>query len=290
MTTAKQKNRRAFALAGGSIAAVLGGLALFAGTDAYAADDEVDPPPPPPPEESDTTPVPGPSGGGDRKLMLDWARRWQFPEPFIAFLDAKARGESGHDARVYLGQYPPPSAQGTVRLRNRGSLSIEQFEAQQEQETWAAKKGFSRNLDKHYLECTFTQGANAQDYTFGSGGLFGMLPNSAVAAFWNTEERCINPVEAVFEVGPALICAWAYAARTIKNREWDGSLGELAVAWRMPSAVGPGDSQADVKSKNKLDKALSSLGYSYTSNTTIGALVDSQSTYLQWLADWRNNR
>lgn len=76
-------------------------------------------------------------------------------------------------------------------------------------------------------------------YVFGSGGLFAMLPASALAVFSGTELECLHPW-AVFDPAPSLVMGMGYADRLMG---WKGYAEEptflnLRVGWGNPSAMG----------------------------------------------------
>lgn len=74
-------------------------------------------------------------------------------------------------------------------------------------------------------------------YTFGSGGLFAMMPASAIAAFKNSASyRCVHPWS-IFDPTPTMIYA-AWMARRLQGwSNWDGTVIGMRAGWASPSSM-----------------------------------------------------
>ncbi len=126
--------------------------------------------------------------------------------------------------------------------------------AAQQREHRAAIRAYERNADR-YRDC----GHPADDYTFGSGGWFGLLPANALAAFHGTKYQCMHP-SYVFFPGSAVVMAIEFARRLMAWSSWKSvpTFANLRVGWGDPSKMG--NSGAIAESERKLKGRLSELG------------------------------
>jgi hypothetical protein len=75
-------------------------------------------------------------------------------------------------------------------------------------------------------------------YSFGSGGLFAMLPAAALAAFkTDPAMQCVHPWS-IFDPSASMIYAAWFARRLQGWSNWDGTVLSLRTGWGNPSAMG----------------------------------------------------
>ncbi len=124
----------------------------------------------------------------------------------------------------------------------------------QQREQRAAARAYERNAER-YRDCGFP----VDDYTFGSGGWFGLLPANALAAFKDTDYRCLHPYY-VFFPGASIVMAIEFARRLMNWSSWKSAptFANLRVGWGDPSKMG--DRKAMAESAAKLKARLSELG------------------------------
>lgn len=182
-------------------------------------------------------PMPEPLSGGqdDIRYLAEWAF---LDEEWTIFLEWVAKGESNFNNLVGLGN---PSLFPDWAKANKSMA-----------EAAAAARGYERNS---YLKSC---GWGASRYTFGSGGWFGLLPASAVAAFKGTRYECIDPWS-VFDPVASFVEALDYARRLVSN--WSGfkknpTWQNLRLGWGNPSEMGDPEALARVDGED-----LEALGY-----------------------------
>ncbi len=172
------------------------------------------------------------------KLGLD--EHWQ------VFLVAAALGESGFDTNRGLGRMhgAPPWADMTMRTS----------EANAAQQSW----------DRNHLLFAGC-GHPEEHYTFGTGGLWGQIPSSALFAFRATPAMCTSPWS-VFDPWAALIMLVDSLKRSMHNRKdkflLSPTWGNLRVSMRAPSLMGkPEELERQRTGHKKLGDRLVELGY-----------------------------
>ncbi len=124
----------------------------------------------------------------------------------------------------------------------------------QQREQRAAARAYERNAER-FRDC----GHPVAEYTFGSGGWFGMLPANALAAFNGTAYQCMHPYF-VFFPGASVVMAIEFARRLMSWSSWKSkpTFANLRVGWGDPSAMG--NSSAISESVARLKELLSELG------------------------------
>lgn len=136
----------------------------------------------------------GPSTPPSTSVDLEEAlSRAQVGEPFRQFLRIVAFGESRLNPHVAMGV-------------KQGAPSWVQVNAS-DAEHLAAVRAFN-NTREHYKGSPFSE----DRYTFGSAGLFGMMPPYGLAAFWGSPLAHADPW-LVFEPEAAVVMALAFARR-----------------------------------------------------------------------------
>lgn len=132
-----------------------------------------------------------------------------------------ARGESGGNPNKMLGIKlgAPTWAQGG------GSSSVEKKEAK------AARAVFDTGT-KHVKACAWP----TDDYCFGSGGLYAMLPMSGIKAFWGTTLECLHPWS-VFDEKIGTIMAAHFARRLQLRGGYKGTVWSLRRGWGLPGGM-----------------------------------------------------
>lgn len=132
-----------------------------------------------------------------------------------------ARGESGGNALRMLGIKlgSPTWAEGG------GSSAVEKTEAE------AARAVFDSGK-KHVAHCAWP----VYDYSFGSGGLYAMLPMSGLKAFWGTPLECLHPWT-VFDEKIATIMAAHFARRLQTRAGYQGTVWSLRRGWGVPGGM-----------------------------------------------------
>ena len=118
----------------------------------------------------------------DGKFMLEeLLTAAQLDEDWRIFFRAVARGESGFDSNVVLGER---------RLYPAGSEPSKRTDTLGPGEARGARKAYLRGLEEgRYQGCPWT----GDDFSWGSGGWFGMLPANAWYAYLNTGLGCRHP-------------------------------------------------------------------------------------------------
>lgn len=132
-----------------------------------------------------------------------------------------ARGESGGNPNKMLGIKlgSPVWAQGG------GSSSVEKTEAK-------AARAVFKSGSKHVEHCAWPP----DDYCFGSGGLFAMLPMSGLKAFWGTELECLHPWS-VFDEKTTMVMAAHFARRLTQRSGYQGTVASLRRGWGLPGGM-----------------------------------------------------
>jgi hypothetical protein len=144
------------------------------------------------------------------------------------FLILVARGESGWNPLVGLGD--PSLFPAGTKPNTKASAGAQENEAR------AARVAFERHA-ADFEACGI--GHSEQDFGFGSGGWFGMLPANGIWQLRDTPFRCWPPA-AVFDPARALTMAIAFA-RGLQG--WDGfkanpTVYNLRAGWGIPTSMG----------------------------------------------------
>ena len=155
----------------------------------------------------------------------------------IDFFTFVALGESGWDPKFGMGD--PSLFPKGAKVRTRLS------------EAAAARKAFKRNA-RHFKDC----GHPGEHYSFGSGGLFAILPTYALYHLRDTPLRCGSPF-LVFHAPFAMVAAYAYARSLTKNKLFRGTVASLRAGWWGPSKMDdPADYEVKVeKWRRQLEKS-----------------------------------
>jgi len=204
------------------VAAMLPALAL-------AADDDppIDPPPPS-----------GELGGPSIKA---WLVRAGVPDDVATLIAAVPQRETG-------GTYNPRVARGRVEGTPAwlDKVNLDANEAR------AAEIGHDRNRER------FTASVPAERFRFGSGGLFGFLPSSALSGWASSGVPDMDPWAAVFDVPTSIAAALRYASAAWR---WEAmrerpTPANLRLFWAAPGAmVGESpDAEAAARYDRELDR------------------------------------
>lgn len=188
---------------------------------------------------------PAPQAGEMQQRIRAMADAMGLDASWTAFLEAAAMGESGLNtlAGAGIAADAPPWA----KINERAA------------EATGARRAYDRNFERYYKDCPW----EASRYTFGSGGLWALLPANGLAAFAGTSEICMDPW-AVFEPAPAMAMVYRFLVALMG---WSGfkeepTWGNLRVGMRAPSYMGRPDEIARMRDgKNKLGDRLEQLGY-----------------------------
>lgn len=145
------------------------------------------------------------------------AARAGAPAIWQDFFEFTAFGESGLRTAVGLGSSAgaPPWAEMHT---SKGEVA-------------ASVKGYNNN--EAWLKPCWPKGA----YTFGSGGLFALLPSSALSALKGTPYACAHPWS-IFDPSAAMIYAAGYAHRIQGWSNYQSTVLSMRVGWGNPSAMG----------------------------------------------------
>lgn len=215
--------------------AILLGLA-FSGAE--GGDDETRP------DELDLEP--DVQAGEAQATIRAMAQALGLDQQWAAFLEAAALGESGLNPLMGRGvvQGAPPWAK----------INIDQGESR------AAQRAYNRNADA-LSAC----GHPAEQYNFGSGGLWAQLPANFLMQFpKGSSERCLSPW-AVFDPPAALAMLLGYFRGCMRRDAFKATptWGNLRVCMRAPSRMNRAEELERQRSgKNKLGDRLEQLGYS----------------------------
>jgi hypothetical protein len=109
----------------------------------------------------------------------------------------------------------------------------------------AALVGYDR-----YPERYACSGLPRSAYGFGSGGLYGFLPTTALAS---ADTPCADPRKAVFDLAASTIAAVGWARYLVARGPADFSVAHVLAGWGLPSRLE--DPQA-VAARSATDKAL----------------------------------
>lgn len=283
-----QKAKRALAI-GAAIGGVVGlAFIVSSGSSGSGSDSRPEPEPDPGPydppyvpPEPDPNPAPAPA----RQEITTWCARWGVDPIVRDWLITCAYGESGLNPRVMLGLSVPPSARNLSPPITIPTQSATKRSA----ESAAALVAYNRNK-AHYEGC----GHPIEDYTFGSGGLFGILPGNGLAALWNTSRSCLNPVE-VFAVGPSIVFALGYMKRVASGGygwlEQGQKWGDMRIAWRRPSAVDDGPTEANKGTLSRMKEALAAThGSKYTVDSFLPRVRYTNQELAAFVDDWVSER
>ncbi len=129
-----------------------------------------------------------------------------------------ARGESGGNPNRGLGikTGAPPWAQ-MGKLKGEANAAAKVY-----------KSG-----KKHVGDCVWGDAV----YSFGSGGLFAMLPMSGLKAFWSDELlRCLHPWS-VFDEKVTMVMAAHFAYRLTQRGGYQGTAASLRRGWGIPGKM-----------------------------------------------------
>lgn len=144
------------------------------------------------------------------------------PPAWADMLALIARGESGGSPNRMLGIKlgAPTWAQGG------GSSAVEKNEA-------AAAKSVFESGRKQVSGCGWADNL----YTFGSGGLYALLPMSGLKAFWTDPMlRCLHPWS-IFDEKIATIMAAHFARRLQLRSGYKGTVWSLRRGWGIPGGM-----------------------------------------------------
>ncbi len=192
-----------------------------------------------------TTVIPTPLSESQDSLRYHLEEAGLAPS-WVLFFEAIALNESRFNHLTGLGnpQLFPSWAEPNVDA----SVSSQQREQR------AATRAYERNAAR-FQGC----GHPSADYTFGSGGWFGMLPANALAAFDGTAYQCMHPYF-VFFPGASVVMAIEFARRLMSWSSWKSkpTFANLRVGWGDPSKMG--DRGAISKSGARLKELLSEFG------------------------------
>lgn len=184
------------------------------------------------PSTSDSGPM-----SEDREGLRFYLIEAGLSDDWIAFFEAVAANESGFNNLVGLGNSSlfPSFAQPNTKA----SIFA------QEREYQAAVIAYERNADR-FQEC----GYPVSEYTFGSGGWFGMLPSNALAAFFGTPYQCLRP-GFVFSPGGSVVMAVEMARRLMRWDSWESTptFANLRVGWGNPASMGQPSKITAMKAK-----------------------------------------
>lgn len=171
---------------------------------------------------------PDPPSGGVNGTLAERAKHVRelafqvgAPPAWADMLALIARGESGGNPSKMLGIKlgSPTWAQGG------GSSSVEKAEAK------AARSVFDSGK-KHVAACAWP----VDDYCFGSGGLYAMLPMSGLKAFWGGTLECLHPWS-VFDEKISTIMAAHFARRLQLRGGYQGTVWSLRRGWGIPGKM-----------------------------------------------------
>jgi hypothetical protein len=198
------------------------------------------------PERPEPPPFPPAIEKGETQaLVREMATALGLDTGWIAFLEAAAMGESG---------FNPLAARGVQRGAPEWvSVRHDVHEAD------AAERAFARNKSRYYAGCPWPD----PQYTFGSGGLWAMLPANALAAFKGHEQICMSPWS-VFEPAPAIVMILEYCRRVMRYDAFKATptWGNLRNGMGAISLLGKESALENQRTKkNKLGDRLEQLGY-----------------------------
>lgn len=180
--------------------------------------------------------VPTAHSSGQQDLRYYLTQAGLAPE-WVIFFEAVAANESGFNNLRGLGRpsmfpaWASPNVKASTRV--------------QEREREAALIAYTRNAGL-YSRCEFS----ADEYSFGSGGWFGMLPANGLIAFRGTSLECINPAY-VFSPGASVVMAIEMARRLMGWKRWKKvpTFGNLRVGWGNPASMGKPKSLSRMRAK-----------------------------------------
>jgi len=195
-----------------------------------------------------------PQATREGQAMIRWMAEALGLDPaWSVFFEATALNESGFNPLRGLGKpslFPPwaqPSKGASVFSQNN--------------EAKAAVTAYNRNK-KTLQKCPWPK----TRYTFGSGGLFGILPPNGVMQFRGTEVICIDPWS-VFDWGPSLVMAIEMARGLMRRSNFKKLpvYGNLRIGWGVPSKMSNPTAVQNGRTKDRrYADRLSELGYSPT--------------------------
>ncbi len=188
--------------------------------------------------------------GQEGKFMLEeLLTAAQLDEDWRTFFRAIARGESGFDSNVVLGER---------RLYPKGSEPSKRTDTLGPGEAKGARKAYLRGLEQgRYESCRW----KGEHFSWGSGGWLAMLPANAWYAYLHTELRCRHPHYLLHPVDHVVV-GIDFARRLTR---WKAFIAEprwltLRVGWGNPS--GMDDPQAHERVASKFANALAADGVS----------------------------
>ena len=152
-----------------------------------------------------------PSAARGRDLIPSLCAQAGLPDDVATFLNFVARGESGWNPLV--GRGDPTLAPNHVQI------NVDFSEAR------AARIAYGRRAST-FEGC----GHAAQDYGFGSGGLFAALPTYWLYHVRNTPLRCASPFE-VFDPAFAITGAYSFARGVSRHPAFEGNVRSLRAGW-----------------------------------------------------------
>lgn len=189
--------------------------------------------------------VPPAANAGEMQVWIrEMAATLGLDNSWVAFLEAAALGESGFNPYAYRGVALGAPTWGDKHASNA--------------EASGAKRAFERHPGR-FAAC----GWPVHNYTFGSGGLWAILPANGLAAFVGTDRLCMSPW-AIFDGRAAIVMILEYCRRLMG---WDGFQKEptwanLRVGMRAATYMGrPDEIERQRTKKNKLGDRLEQLGY-----------------------------
>jgi len=207
---------------------------------AAGASDDLDPERPDPPPFP-----PHPDRGEVQELIRAMCAAIGLDAGWVMFVEAAALGESGMNPRAARGvQSGAPEWVDVNHDPNEAN---------------AAEIAFDRNRKRYFADCPW----RADEYTFGSGGLWGSLPANALPAFKGTPEICRSPWS-VFEPAPALVMHLEYCRRVMRydafkaNPSWGNLRAGMGAVTRLNN---PEVLEAMRTGQNKFGDRLEQLGY-----------------------------
>jgi len=194
-------------------------------------------------ERPDDLLIPPNPGGETQALIRDMAAALGLDASWSVFLEAAAMGESGLNPLVGRG----------IKVGAPSWVTIYASSG----EAKAAARAYDRNRDR-YFDCGW-----GERFTFGSGGLWGLIPANALIAFEGLSESCADPW-AVFQPAPALVMFVEMCRRLMAYSEFSlvPTWGNLRVGGRGARRMGkPEELERQRHGENKLGDRLEQLGY-----------------------------
>jgi hypothetical protein len=255
----------AFTHRGFEIAAILWELGSLDFRVALALANQLEPTP---------EPTPTPSGSkAVRAVIAEWAERWDWPDAFYEFSIAAAYTESKFNPIVMNGFTAPPSF--PAARPSNVSQEIKRNEVK------ASKLAYNKNL-RYFEDC----GHPVADYASGSYGLWGALPGNVMAAWFETDRQCENPV-ILFQIGPAMIGHLAYCSRIQGWSTYYGTALATRVGMANPSDMKNGPTSAIAKRvRGRLEEAIAASGANISPDTKIPKLPRSRQGFANQLSEW----